>query len=135
MGRFRIDRTAPSVVTVAHDGSPLVVTCHVADRWFARLVGLLGTADLRQDEGLWITPCRSVHTWGMRRAIACAFVDGDFRVLRVVDPLPPRRSASARGARAVLEVPAGVLAAVQVGDLLTLEFGADGSAEPSRTGN
>jgi uncharacterized protein len=121
MGRFRIDRTAPSVVTVVHNGSPLVANCHVADRWIARLVGLLGTPDLAPEEGLWITPCRSVHTWGMRAAIACAFVDGDGRVLRVVDPLAPRRSAGARGARSVLEARAGCLAGVRVGDVLVVE--------------
>ena len=128
MGRFRIDRTAPSVVTVVHNGGPLVAVCHVADRWFARLVGLLGTADLRQDEGVWISPCRSVHTWGMRVTIACAFVDENGRVLRVVDPLPPRRSVSARGARAVLEASAGAFARVRVGDVVTAEPGSQAAA-------
>ena len=34
------------------DGNCLVARCHVADRPLARLVGLLGTRDLAEDEGL-----------------------------------------------------------------------------------
>lgn len=92
--------------------------CHVADGWLSRLVGLLGTPDLAVDEGLWIAPCASVHTWGMRIAIACAFLDAHGRVLRVVDPLPTRRAASCRGAAVVLEARAGALRAVRVGEVL-----------------
>lgn len=93
--------------------------CHVAERWPARLVGLLGTAALAADEGLWIAPCRSVHTWGMRVTIACAFIDAQGRVVRVVDPLPPWRMAAYRGAAAVLETRAGGLRGITVGDTLT----------------
>lgn len=101
------------------DGSVLLARCHVADRPLARLVGLLGTPDLADDEGLWLEPCSSVHTWGMRIPIACAFVDGDGRVLRVVDPLPTGRHAAVRGARSVVEARAGRFAGLAVGTTLT----------------
>lgn len=118
MSRFRIDRMSSTAVAIANDDGIVVARCHVATRWTARLVGLLATADLRADEGVWLAPCRSVHTWGMRISIACAFVDRDGRVLRVIDPLPPRRTAAVRGASAVLETRAGGLARVRVGDVL-----------------
>jgi hypothetical protein len=101
------------------DGNLVVARCHVADRPLARLVGLLGTPDLADDEGLWLEPCSSVHTWGMRIPITCAFLDADGRVLRVVDPLPAWRHAAVRGARAVVEVPAGRFARLAVGTTLT----------------
>lgn len=101
------------------DGRVLVARCHVADRPLARLVGLLGTPDLAADEGLWLEPCRSVHTAGMRIPIACAFLDADGRVLRVVDPLPTWRHAAVRGARAVVEARAGRFAGLAVGATLT----------------
>lgn len=101
------------------DGNLVVARCHVADRWPARLVGLLGTADLADDEGLWLEPCSSVHTAGMRIPIACAFLDADGRVLRVVDPLPAWRHAAVRGARAVVEGRAGRFAGLAVGTTLT----------------
>jgi uncharacterized membrane protein (UPF0127 family) len=96
----------------------VLARCHVADGWRSRLVGLLGTTDLAVDEGLWIAPCASVHTWGMRIAIACAFLDAHGRVLRVVDPLPKWRAASFRGAAVVLEAGAGALGTLRVGEVL-----------------
>lgn len=99
----------------------VVARCHVADRWLARLVGLLGTANLGDGEGLWLAPCSSVHTWGMRIPIVCVFLDGEGRVLRVVDALPPWRAAAVRGAVAVLEARVGGLNAVRVGEVLRRE--------------
>ena len=64
--------------------------------------------------------CASVHTCFMRFPIDLCFLDGGWRVLRVVEALPPWRSASALGASRVLELPAGSLAAsgVREGDVL-----------------
>jgi uncharacterized membrane protein (UPF0127 family) len=122
MGRLRIDRIAgPAARLRDGDGRILAARCHRADSMWARLVGLLGTPDLRPDEALWLEPCGSVHTAGLRAPIGCAFLDADGRVLRVVDPLPRWRVAAARGARAVVECPAGVLAGVAVGDRLRRE--------------
>lgn len=74
--------------------------------WWERLRGLLGTGAPPR-EALYIAPCRGVHTAGMRYAIDVVFVDGHGRVLRVVEQLAPWRMASAPGARAVVELPAG----------------------------
>lgn len=59
----------------------------------------------------------------MRFAIDAVFLDRDMRVLRVVSELGPWRTAGARKARAVLELPAGEAArrAIAVGDVLSLE--------------
>ena len=117
VSRLRLDHTCTRHVSIVRDEDVVVARCHVADRWLARLVGLLGTPDLAADEGLWITPCGSVHTWGMRIPIACAFLDADGRVLRVIDPLPPWRVASLRGAAAVLETRAAGLQTLHVGQV------------------
>lgn len=124
MGRvraLRIDRlTSPPAVLATATGTVLADRCHRATSALARAVGLLATPDLGRDEALWIERCRSVHTLGLRAAIGCVFVDGDGRVVRVVDPLPAWRIAGAPGARAVVECAAGVLAAVVPGDVLRL---------------
>ncbi len=60
----------------------------------------------------------------MRFAIDAAFLDRDGRVLRAAADLPPWRLATAaRGARDVLELPAGALArtGTQAGDVLVFE--------------
>ena len=119
MGHLRVDRlTGQSAPLLAPDGRVLAARCHRAATPLARMAGLLFTADLQVEEALWIEPCSSVHAFGLRCAIGCAFLDGDGRVLRIVDPLPRWRAAGARGARVVVECRAGVLAAVAPGDHL-----------------
>ena len=121
MGLLRIDRiTGRPGVLVTADGRVLCRRCHRARSRLARLVGLLATPDLAADEGVWIERCASVHAIGLRAAIGCAFLDGSGRVLRVADPLPRGGIAAARGARSVVECPAGALAGVAVGDVLRL---------------
>ena len=120
MGRLRIDRiTGPATRLVVADET-LCRRAHCARSRLARLVGLLATADLADDEAVWIEGCRSVHTLGLRAPIGCAFIDVRGRVVRVVDPLPRWRIASARGASAVVECRAGVLGRVAPGDVLRL---------------
>lgn len=89
-----------------------------------RMVGLLGRAGLDEGEGLWIVPCNSIHTWFMRFPIDAVFVDKQGRVLRIYERLKPwRLTRIVRGAKAVLELPAGRVAQVGVseGDELVLE--------------
>lgn len=86
-----------------------------------RARGLLGRASLHPGQGVWITPCRQVHTIGMGFPIDVAFCSGDGTVLHVVAVMPPWRVTRwVRGAAGVLEVAAGVLATepVVVGDRL-----------------
>jgi uncharacterized membrane protein (UPF0127 family) len=119
MRPFRIDRLCgPAAPLVAGDGTVLAARCYRASSAAARLVGLLGTPDLAEDEALWLEPCGSVHTVLLRAPIGCAFLDGEGRVIRVVDPLPRSRAASARGARAVVECRPGVLAGIAPGTRL-----------------
>ncbi len=99
-------------------GRPEPVARHVAraDTFLQRLVGLLAHASLGPDEGLWIEPCNSVHTFFMRFPIDVAFVDGEGVVLRRLDCLKPwRMTAIHSGARACVELPAGTLAKAGVG--------------------
>ena len=114
MGRLRIDRLDPAPLELTADGRALAPRCHLVARPLPRLVGLLGTPDLRREEALWIDRCAAVHTAFLRAPIGVAFVDGDGRVLRVLDPLPRGRAAACRGARAVVECRAGVLRAAGV---------------------
>ena len=85
-------------------------------RW-ARLRGLIAR---REATPLLLAPARSVHTCGMRFPIDVVFLDEDLRVLRVVHGLRPWRFASARKARAVLELEEGGAAELEPGRQLTL---------------
>ncbi len=78
-----------------------------ATTYWQRLRGLLGTPRLADDEALWIDPCSSVHTFGMRYAIDVVFVDRDGVILEVTRDLAPWRAAWCSGARSVYEMAAG----------------------------
>ena len=81
--------------------------CVDAARPLARLKGLLGRRSLASNEGIYLRPASSVHTFFMRFPIDAVFVDGEGRVLKVASGLRPWRAAGCRGARAVLELSSG----------------------------
>ena len=85
----------------------IVTSLRLADSFWPRLKGLLGTAVLPEGEGLLLCPCNCVHTCGMRYAIDVLFVDSDGRILKLVQALAPWRSACCWQAAAVLELSAG----------------------------
>jgi uncharacterized membrane protein (UPF0127 family) len=94
----------------------------VAANPWTRAVGLLGRKELPEGRGLWIRPCKSIHTFFMRFAIDVAYVSSDGTVVKTCPRLRPfRLSMGGRGAHSVLELPAGSLerAGLKVGDRLS----------------
>jgi len=103
-------------------GSVLGTAVGVADRWWPRLRGLLGRPGLREGEGLLLTPCRSIHMFGMSFPLDVAFTDPRGTVVAAYAALPPgARTRWHRQAKHALELPAGTLAAsgTRPGDTLT----------------
>ncbi len=102
----------------------LATRCDVADSFFSRAFGLMPRSRLEDGEALLITRTASITMFFMRFAIDAVFVDRDGRVVRAAERLPPWRFATAaRGARDVLELPAGTIArtGTQAGDELVFE--------------
>lgn len=90
---------------------------------FQRMIGLLPRSSLECDEGVWLTPCRAIHTIGMRVSIDAIFVDRDGCVLRVEHAVAPNLLAlSCRRAKGVIELGGGgpERSDVLVGDRLEL---------------
>ena len=83
---------------------------HASTPW-QRLIGLLGSPPLSEGHALWLSPCRAVHSMGMRHAIDVVFVNADNVVCAVQAPLRPWRAAVCLRASAVLELRAGAAAA------------------------
>lgn len=84
---------------------------HIATSWLARLKGLLGSDGLAPDEGIWLSPCSSIHTLGMRYAIDVVFLDRALQVTAIVANLKPHRARfGPRGTHSALELPAGAAA-------------------------
>lgn len=80
---------------------------HEARTWSARGAGLARLASLPPDLGLWIAPCRSIHTVGMRFALDLVWLDARDVVLAVDAGVAPRRQRTRLRARSVIEVAAG----------------------------
>jgi len=74
--------------------------------------GLLGRDRLERGEGLLLRPASSIHTFFMRFPIDAVWLDRELRVVSVTPDVPPWRTAAQRGARSVLELPAGEAAAL-----------------------
>jgi uncharacterized membrane protein (UPF0127 family)/Flp pilus assembly protein protease CpaA len=89
------------------EGRVVCPTLSVADTAPSRMRGLLGRRALDSGEGLLLRPAGSVHTAFMRFPIDVVFLDGELEVLEVRDSVPPWRAVARRGAKAVLELPAG----------------------------
>ena len=73
----------------------------------SRLLGLARLDDMPATLALHITPCRSVHTFGMRFAIDLIWLDRSGEVVRIDAHVAPRRLRTCWAARSVLEVRAG----------------------------
>lgn len=93
----------------------------VAQSLWDKAKGLLGQSGLAPDAGLYIVPCQSIHSFFMRFSFDAVFVDETWRVLRLIEAMPPWRiSPIVWRAKGVLELPAGTIGAsgTQQGDLL-----------------
>lgn len=82
----------------------------VASGLLSRLAGLLGTPGLPPGGGLWISPCRAVHSFGMSYPFDALFLDAGLRVVAAYPSFPKNRlTRLVPGARGVLELPAGTI--------------------------
>ncbi len=100
--------SASEVVRLARlDGRVVCERCLVATRPLQRMRGLLGRRELPEGEGILLRRAGSIHTFFMRFPIDVVFLNGQQRVLRVAADVPPWRALVQKGARSVLELPAG----------------------------
>jgi uncharacterized membrane protein (UPF0127 family) len=104
------------------DGSPVCERCLLAETPLTRLKGLLGRRELLSGEGLLLRPTSSIHMFFMRFPIDAVWVDKGLKVLRISPAVAPWKVAGCKGAKGVVELPAGEAArrGVQVGDQLVL---------------
>ena len=97
----------------------------VADGYFGRLIGLLGTTRrwARPGNGLWIVPSHGVHTIGMLYALDLIFLDRQHVVVDVEEHVGPFRISKVRlKAQSVLELPTDTVSRTEtkVGDQLEI---------------
>jgi uncharacterized protein len=79
----------------------------LADSFTSRALGLLVGRPLEENEALLISPCSSIHTFGMRYPIDVVFVDRRALVIRVSPRIAAGRVRFCLRAHAALELRAG----------------------------
>ena len=101
----------------------LATHADVADTSAKRRTGLLRHQHLDSGDGLWISPCESVHTFFMKFAIDLVYLDRRKTVRKVRHAVPPWRISACLSAHSVLELPAGTAAQslTAVGDQLAFD--------------
>jgi hypothetical protein len=105
----------------------LATSLAVAQTHWSRLRGLLGTSpdDFRNGRGLWIRPCRGVHTLAMRFPIDVVYLDRAGTVVHLEHNLQPWRFSPVRmQAASVLELPSHTVASTEtaVGDRIEIKL-------------
>ena len=94
----------------ADSESVIIPRLELATSFWQRFRGLQLRAELPEDQGLLIKPCRSIHTHWMRFSIDVAMLDEDGLVLEVFSGVKPWRFVrQVRRTRSVLETSAGAL--------------------------
>ena len=101
--------------------------CEVADTFVRRFRGLMGRRDIGGADAMVIRPAGSVHTFFMRFPIDVVYRDRDDRVVKVVEALRPWRMSAARGAKSVVELPAGDAARRGIEEGVMLEIHREGN--------
>ena len=101
-------------------GSCLISEVFRADGAIERMRGLLGREQLQPEQGFWIAPCNSVHTFFMTYSLDILFLNKQGILLKIVSDLSPWRATGMMNAWATIEVAAGRAAnlGVHIGDKL-----------------
>jgi len=103
-------------------GTTIADKALIADSFFARAKGLLGTSELEAGCGLFIVPCNSIHMFGMKYAIDAIFVDRQLVVVEILHAIQPGKASKLYSrAHSCLELPAGRAkeTSTEVGDQLS----------------
>ena len=96
----------------------------VADNPWTRFMGLMGKPGLPDDVGLWIVPCKDIHSFWMRFEFDALFLDKNGVVVHMVERMRPNRiSKIIAKSHGVLELNGGVIAqtGTQLDDTVRIE--------------
>ena len=120
-GNLKIKSTSGTYYVLSIGESDSGERIPVADTFFKRLWGLMGK-DVRADgDGLFLADCARVHTCFMKCSIDVLYLGSDLQVLDAETLVPWRMGKKVRGARHVLELPAGCLDGVDLSTVVVMK--------------
>ena len=69
----------------------MIVPVQIADHFWARLQGMLGSCADQEIPALWFSACSSIHTIGMKFPLDVIFLDRNLKVVKILLGVPPMR--------------------------------------------
>ena len=100
------------------------IKAKIANDFYSRLKGLLGTDEFPNDGALFFPNVSSIHTFFMKYSIDVIFLDVNRKVIRLKENVKPYRIVfGGLKADSVLEMPCGSIKKMNInlGDLLSIE--------------
>jgi len=110
------------VVYTNHNQKPILHHVMKTSSVMERMQGLLCRAPLKEDEGLLIQPCSSIHTIGMGYDIDVIFLDRELTIKKIFSHVKPWRFAMSIGAALVLEILADSAAKLGLAENMKLRW-------------
>ena len=95
------------VISTQHDQKLILPDVMKTSSMRERMQGLLFRTPLKEDEGLLIKPCSSIHTIGMQYDIDVVFLSNNLTIKKIFKHVKPWRCAMSFGASMVLEMVTG----------------------------
>lgn len=92
---------------------------------YRRFIGLMGKKEINDGQGVFLTPCNSIHMMFMKFPIDLIFVDRKNKIIHMTENIQPWKiSRIVFMAQSVLELPVGTISKTmsEVGDILSIEF-------------
>ena len=89
-----------------------------ADTFLSRLVGLLNRKSIRDDEGLLLVNCSSIHLFFMKFTIDAVYLSNNMKVLYKETIKPWRIGKNVKKCAHILELHEGKAIYISVGDII-----------------
>jgi uncharacterized membrane protein (UPF0127 family) len=96
-----------------------------ANTTYKRFIGLMGKKELNKGEGVFLTPCNSIHMMFMKLPLDIIFLDRKNKIIHITENIKPWKiSRIVFMAQSVLEIPVGTILNTdsKIGDTLSIEF-------------
>lgn len=113
-----VRKASQVVITNLRSGEEMGRRIVIANSFWKRFRGLMGTSPLQKGEGMLFPHTNSVHMFFMRYSLVIAYLTKDFRVLRLVVLNPWQIGPIMLGAYWVLELPHDAEGLIAAGDAL-----------------
>lgn len=95
-------------ISVYCNGTMIADRIENGNTFFKRFIGLMGRAELQDNQGCYLSPCNSIHTFSMRFPIDVLFLSKEGIVLEIESRMKPWHvKPIVLYARSVLELTAG----------------------------